>query len=198
VGYAVWDEPRGWSPPDGFEQFLSSGDPPVLITTSSAGERDNSRMFRAALEALRQTGRRGVLLVGGNTPPPPSDLAGTPDVVAWTYVPLSRIVPRCSLVVHHAGIGTALTTLRHGVPAVAIPATFDQWYNADRVKALGVGRTIKWNDLTPQRLAADIDEVLADSGYSARAKDLGRRMDGEDGARTAADEIEGFTSAAAT
>ena len=192
AGFTAWDEPREWRDPPELDSFLAEGEPPVLVTTSTAGERDAGSLFLSAARALRQTGRRGILLLGSAAKEvgAASGQLIAPGVMSWPYLPLSRIVPRCSLVVHHAGIGTALMSIRHGRPCVAIPASFDQWYNAGRIKALGVGRVLEWKRLTDDRLAADIDLVARSPRYAQRARALGETIATEDGAAAACEEIE--------
>jgi rhamnosyltransferase subunit B len=192
VGFTPWDEPREWRDPPGLDSFLAAGEPPVLVTTSTAGERDAASFFRSAAEALRQTGRRGILLLGGAAAEigvAPGELI-TPGVIAWPYLPLSRVVPMSSLVVHHAGIGTVLMSIRYGRPCVAIPAIFDQWYNAGRIKSLGVGKVLEWKRFTADRLSANIELVTLFQRYAERAGALGEAMAKEDGAVRACEEIE--------
>lgn len=192
VGFTPWDEPREWRDPPGLDSFLADGEPPVLVTTSTAGERDAASFFGSAAQAVAQTGRRGILLLGGAAAEigaAPGESI-TPGVISWPYLPLSRVVPRSSLVVHHAGIGTALMSIRYGRPCVAIPAIFDQWYNAGRTKSLGVGRVLEWKRLTADRLATDIELVARSPRYAERAGALGAAMANEDGAARASEEIE--------
>jgi rhamnosyltransferase subunit B len=196
AGFTPWDEPPGWRDPPELDSFLADGEPPVLVTTSTAGERDAASLFRSAAQALTQTGRRGVLLLGkaaAEIGAAPGELIA-PGVAAWPYVPLSRVVPRSSLVVHHAGIGTSLVSIRYGRPCVAVPASFDQWYNAGRIKALGVGRVLEWKRLTADRLAAEIELVARSPRYAERARSLGESIATEDGAATACEEIEALIS----
>lgn len=192
TGYVTWDEPRGWQDPAELAQFLDAGDPPVIVTTSSAGERDNLALFKSALEALRRTHRRGLFLLGSTAAQVPArsgdELAE--GVRAWPYLPLSRIVPRSAMVVHHGGVSTSLTTARHGRPAVAVPAMHDQWYNARRIKELGIGRVVEWKNLSGERLAAEIDAVTTDPRYLERAETLGGLLAVEDGASRAVEAIE--------
>ena len=199
TGFTQWDEPQGWSEPPELTQFLNAGPAPVVVTTSTAEERDTIGYARVAMRAIEATGRRGIILTGATT----DRILGTAPhlildsgVAAWPYIPLSRLLPRASMVVHHSGIGTAITTIRHGLPAVAIPASFDQWYNAGRVRDLGVGRIIKFNDLTVERLAKEIDHVATDNRYRVRARELAKEMVGEDGVGRACDEIEALVGRA--
>jgi len=186
TGHSRFDEPHGWSDPAGLNDFLKDkSNPPVLVIGSSAHERDAAAFFRSAAQALALTGRRGLLIGRG------SDVDGdSARLRSWPYLPLSRVAGRCALVVHHAGIGTAITTIRNCRPAVAVPAIFDQWYNADRIKKLGVGRVLPWKELTVPRLAKEIEAVTSAPGYSERARELGAVIAAEDGAGAASDEIE--------
>jgi UDP:flavonoid glycosyltransferase YjiC (YdhE family) len=193
TGFTPWDEPEGWREPPELTRFLNDGPAPVVVTTSTAEERDTVGYARVAQQAIQACGRRGIILTGAST----DKILGTQThlildtgIAAWPYIPLSRLLPRASMVVHHSGIGTAITTIRHGLGAVAIPASFDQWYNATRVRALGVARTIKFNDLTVERLAKAVDGVANDPRYGVRARALAAAMAGEDGVGRACDEIE--------
>ncbi len=192
TGYTPWDEPRGWVDPLELDAFLSKGAPPVVITTSTAGERDAPAFFAAAARALTQLKMRGVLLLGSAaeklSAAPGGELA--PGVAAWPYLPLSRVASRSSFVVHHGGVGTSLTTIRDGRAAVAVPAMFDQWYNANRVKELGVGRVLPWKQFSVERLALQMETLAGTPSYGERARELGAVIAREDGAGTAADEIE--------
>src|SRR5260370_31942643 len=186
TGHSEWDEPRGWTDPTGLDEFLEDhSDPPVLVIASSSLDRDAASFFRSASQALAMSGRRG-LLIGRS-----SDVNGdTSRVRSWPSVPLFRIADRCALVVHHAGIGTTITTIRHGRPAIAVPSTFDQWYNASRVRSLGVGRVIEWKRFTAERLAAEIATIDRSPEYAERALKLGAVIATEDGAGAASDDIE--------
>ncbi len=196
TGYTPWDEPRGWTDPRELDAFLSHGPPPVVITTSTAGERDAPAFFAAAARALTQLKMRGVLLLGSAAEKmgaaPGDELA--PGVAGWPYLPLSRVASRSSFVVHHGGVGTSLTTIRDGRAAVAVPAIFDQWYNANRVEKLGVGRVLPWKRFSVDRLVAQMQTLVGDPGYAERARKLGAVIAREDGAGTTADEIEKLLS----
>jgi len=188
AGFTPWDEPRGWTQPAGVEEFLASGPPPVVVTTSSAGERDASSFFIDTAKVLAATGRRGILLTGNLA----AGLGGAelaPGVVSWPYLPLSRIASRSSFVIHHAGIATTLTTIRSGRACIGLPATFDQWYNAGRIRALRAGRVLEFRKFTGERLIAEM--AAREAGpYGAWARDLALQMAPEDGSACAASEID--------
>ncbi|ONI75990.1 glycosyl transferase [Actinosynnema sp. ALI-1.44] len=58
------------------------------------------------------------------------------------YVPLQALVPSCSAVVHHAGIGTLATTSLQGVPQLALPLHFDEPALARKLAVQGAGLAI--------------------------------------------------------
>jgi rhamnosyltransferase subunit B len=198
TGFVPWDRPRGWTEPPELEAFLAEGEPPILVTTSTATERNAAAFIWMARQALEKLGRRGILLTGRATQEVLGDqshVITATGIGVWPYLPLSRVLPHASMVVHHSGIGTATATIRCGLPALAIPASFDQWYNGGRVRALGVGRVIKYDGLTMDRLAGAINSVATQPRYRTRAQELGKLMEGEDGAGRACDEIEALLRA---
>ena len=64
TGYWPLGRPEGWEPPEALEAFLSSGPPPVSVGFGSMNERDPKETTETVLEALRISGRRGILLTG--------------------------------------------------------------------------------------------------------------------------------------
>ena len=52
-------------------------------------------------------------------------------------------LPHMAAVVSHGGLSTITAALTAGVPLVCIPQGRDQYHNAARVAATGVGRTVR-------------------------------------------------------
>ena len=98
--------------------------------------------------------------------------AGTPIVVP--FAPQLALLRRAALSITHAGLNTALESLSHGLPMVAIPITNDQPGVASRLDWLGVAEVVQPGKLTATRLRAAIEKVLRDSRYLKNAR---RRQD---------------------
>jgi rhamnosyltransferase subunit B len=134
AGFPLFDGSAGESLDDELQDFLDRGTAPVIITPGSS-TLQGPAFFSAALQALRDTGRRGVLLGGateGMTDLPPG-------IVARRYVPLSRLLPHGAALVHHGGIGTSALAFAAGVPQLVTPFAHDQFDNAARVDRTGAG-----------------------------------------------------------
>ncbi len=179
TGYWQMDEPREQDVPAEVRRFLEREPAPVYIGFGSYSSQDAARMAALARGALRQTGQHGVLLVGK---PDISPSEEDPDILAVGSIPYRWLFPRMAAVVHHGGAGTTGAGLRAGVPNIVVPFTADQPFWAARVRALGAGpESIPLRKLTAERLAAAIDTALHDQEMRVRCRELGEKIDAEDG-----------------
>ena len=85
------------------------------------------------------------------------------------FAPLAPVFEQASLVIHHAGIGTAAEALKAELPLLA-PYGHDQFDNAARLVRLGVARRIrpKGEGLLPQMEAIIADKQVVSSCERAR------------------------------
>ena len=67
----------------------------------------------------------------------------------------------------HGGAGTTLGTLAAGIPLVVVPQGADQFVQADRVTAAGVGLTVTGE--ATESVAPTVLKVLADPSFRANA-----------------------------
>ncbi len=179
TGYWFLDGASTWTPPPELVEFLDAGPPPVYVGFGSMKNRDPQQTTRMVLQALKQTGQRGLLMTGwgglSNTDLPD-------DVFLLKEAPHDWLFPRMAAVVHHGGAGTTAAGLRSGVPSIIIPFLIDQPFWGQRVAQLGVGpRPILRQKLTASRLAAAITEATSDIAMRQRAAELGQRIRAEQG-----------------
>ena len=102
-----------------------------------------TRPGRALRRAQARAGHR-------RRPPRPGDSRRTVERLGAPADPPRAVVPGASVVVCHAGLGTIMAALRHGVPVLCIPLGRDQHANAAAVVAAGVGRALD-RDASPTR-----------------------------------------------
>lgn len=158
-------------------RFLEAGDAPVVVTFGTANLHARA-VFAAASVAVQRLGLRAVLLTSHREQLP----AQLPDTVLWQeYVPLRALLARAAAIVHHGGIGTTAEALRAGVPQLVLPLAHDQFDNAARVRALGVGRAI----VSPRRqvrgLAAGLRELMGSISVRASCADVAARFSSTSG-----------------
>lgn len=187
TGFTFYDGNR--SEPDltpGLQQFLDVGEPPLVFTLGSAAVGNAGNFYQESIQAATELNRRAVLLIGGNTPP--DNLSR--DIIAVNYAPYSQVFSRACAIVHQGGIGTTAQALRAGRPTLIMPYTYDQPDNAARVQRLGTSRTINRKHYTASRVAKEVSELLENPSYAAKATEIGRLIQAEDGVRVACDAIE--------
>src|SRR5205085_1712611 len=86
----------------------------------------------------------------------------------------SRTMPRCDVVVCHAGHGTLARALAAGCAVVAIPNAGDQNENAARIDWAGVGVRLPWRFTTATGIRLAVRRALDDPALRTRAGDLAR------------------------
>lgn len=179
TGYWFPEAAAEWRPAPELEAFLQAGDPPVYVGFGSMGGRNPEQFAALVLEALAESGQRGLLLTGWGGM---RAMSVPEDVLVVDAVPHHWLFPRMAAVVHHGGAGTTAEGLRAGVPTVIVPFIVDQPFWGKRVKALGVGpEPVARKKLTADKLAAAIRTAVTDASIEQRAAALGEAIRAEDG-----------------
>jgi sterol 3beta-glucosyltransferase len=181
-------EDRQWEPQEDLLAFLDAGSPPVFIGFGSMPIKNPKRTTRIILEALQQSGQRGILHMGwgglGN-----QTLPG--HVFKIEYAPYEWLFPRMAMVIHHGGSGTTAFALRSGTPSCVVSFVFDQPYWGERIAQLEVGpQPIPHQKLTVERLLDAIQAGVHDSAMRENAADLGQKLRAEHGIQNAINILE--------
>ena len=166
--------------------FLAAGPPPIVFTLGSAAVQLAEDFYVHSARAAQQLGRRAVLLLGKNLPPP--DLP--PSILAWDYLPYAAIFPHAAAVVHQGGIGTTAQTMRAGRPMLIVPFAHDQFDNAARIVRLGVGRTLARQRYTANTCAKALASLLAAPVAATVATAIAAQLRQESGTSAACDSLE--------
>jgi UDP:flavonoid glycosyltransferase YjiC (YdhE family) len=191
TGFTIWPGPTGQALPAKLSAYLDVGDPPVLVTLGTSAASNAGDLFETVAEVLDRTARRGVFLIG-STKHVSARMAARPDV--WEFAPITKVLPRCSAVVHAGGHGTTAAALVAGVPSVVVPMLFDQRWHALRAQELGVGAYVARGRAFAPRLERALDAIVDGPGARAAAAALGPQIGAENGPSGAADKIEAVLS----
>lgn len=157
---------------------------------ASMGTLQNRLMgvFETIAQACTGLDAQLVISLGGGSQESVPTLTGTPLVVR--NAPQLELLQRASLSITHAGLNTALESISHGVPMVAIPITNDQPGVAARIVWTGCGETIKLQGLNASKLRTAIEQVLGKDSYRNNAIRLQIANQQAGGVKKAADIIE--------
>lgn len=151
------------------------GAPTVYVTLGTIVNTESGDLFTRILTGLRDLPGEVVLTVGHAVDP--ADLGPQPgNVHVERYIDQAELLPYCTAVINHAGSGSVLGALDHGLPLVCIPIGADQPLNAARCTALGVAVTLDAVTLTPADVEAAAVAVLIGSAHRDAAHRLSREI----------------------
>lgn len=184
TGFAFYDGDNAKLSPK-LQQFIDVGEPPLVFTLGSANVLNPGVFYSESIKAAIQLNPRAVLLMGGNTLP--ENLPK--NIIATDYAPYSKIFPHARAIVHQGGIGITAQALRSLCPTLIMPYTYDQPDNAARVERLGTSRTINHKQYIAPKVAQELRELIENPRYAAKAKEVGRILQAEDGVGAACDAI---------
>ena len=184
-GYWFLEDEAGWKPSLDLLDFLQKGTPPVYVGFGSIGDPTLAvQTTQLVIDALKSSGHRGILATGWSSM---SLIDNIPeDIFILESAPHSWLFPQMAAVVHHGGAGTTAAGLKAGVPGIIIPYSNDQFAWGRRVYELGVGpKPIPRKKLSVEKLSEAIKVALSQEIKDA-AKDLGIKIQSENGAAAAA------------
>ena len=141
-----------------------AGRPPFLhVTLGTIFNTESGDLLSRVVAGARSLGLEVVVTVGRTMDP--RELGAQPDGVhVERHLPLPELLPHCAAVICHAGSGTIVAALAHGLPLVCIPLGADQPLNAARCAALGAGVILDAMTLTPGDVRVAARRVLEDPG----------------------------------
>jgi UDP:flavonoid glycosyltransferase YjiC (YdhE family) len=92
------------------------------------------------------------------------------NVRAEPFVAQSLVLPRALLVVSHAGIGTMLGAIYHGVPMVLIGTGGDHPVNTRRATEIGIAAALDAREAEAPLLLSTAKRALDDQQFRATAQ----------------------------
>ena len=148
----------------------SRGDVPIVyFTLGTEFNLEAGDLFSRVLAGLRELSVEVVATVGRDIDP--AELGPQPEHVrVERFIPQAEILPRAAIVVSHAGSGSVLGALAHGLPMVLLPMGADQPYNAARCDALGVARSVDVITATPGDVRDAVAAVLFEPALRVAAE----------------------------
>jgi UDP:flavonoid glycosyltransferase YjiC (YdhE family) len=183
VGPLLWEPPAPDVQPP-------AGDEPLVLVAPSTSQDPEHRLLDAALAGLESLPVR----VLASTSRRERSGAVPANVRTVEWLSYARAMPRCAVVVCHAGHGTVARALASGCVVVAVPAAGDMNENAARLDWAGVGVRLPPRLCAPRPLRLAVRRALAEPRLAARARELAAWAREHDGAARAAELVERFAA----
>jgi sterol 3beta-glucosyltransferase len=185
TGFWFLEDDADWQPSRELMDFLQKGSPPVYVGFGSLGDPALAiETTRLVIKALKLSGQRGILATGWSGMSIIDDIPE--DIFIIDSAPHSWLFPQMAAVVHHGGAGTTAAGLRAGIPSIIIPYSNDNFAWGRRVYELKAGsNAIPRKKLTADKLSQAINFILTRE-IKDTAKDLGMKIQSENGSATAA------------
>jgi UDP:flavonoid glycosyltransferase YjiC (YdhE family) len=175
-----------WSPPP--------GDAPLVLVGFSSTFQDQLPVLRRVAEALGRLPVRGLVTLGPSLDADALD--APPNVTVVASAPHREVLAHAAAVVTHAGHGTVIKALAHGVPVVALPMGRDQLDVAARLVAAGAGLRLRPR-ARPAAIAQAVRRVLDEPAFARAARRLAEAIARDTAEDRAVAELEGLVPAPA-
>lgn len=147
----------------------ASDDRPLVVASLSSTFQNQRGALQRIITALGTLPVRGLVTLGPAMAGERFDVPA--NVVTMATAPHAQLFPHAAAIVTHAGHGTVMRALAHGVPLLCLPMGRDQDDNAARVFARGAGLRLR-PSAKPPRIAAAVRRLLDDPGFRAAAQRL--------------------------
>ncbi len=181
VGPLMWEPPYHDVP-------LPPGQAPLVLVAPSTAQDPGHDLLRCALRGL---GSEPVRVLAATNRRPLREPVPVPDnTLLLDWLSYSRTMPRCALVITHAGHGTLARALASGCAVLTVPHSGDMGENAARADWAGVGVRLPWRLLSPAALRLAVRRALSDPALAARARAIAGWSAVNDGAERAAELVE--------
>jgi UDP:flavonoid glycosyltransferase YjiC (YdhE family) len=150
------------------------GRPVLYVSLGTVPVFNRPDVFTILLEAVADLDADVLVTVGRNNDP--AAFRPAPNVRVERWLSLRAILPVCSAVVCHAGAGTTLAALAHGLPLVLLPRGADQFPTAAAGRGAGAAEVVTPDRLTAQAVRQAVLTILAGDSHRRAAARLGQEI----------------------
>lgn len=156
--------------------FSALSPPDTVYVTLGTIMNQAPAVFRAVIEGCL---RHPVSLVVTTGPGfDPAQLGTLPPAVHTApFLPQAGVLPHCRAVVSHAGAGTMLGALCHGLPQLCLPQGTDQPSNAAALLPTGAALVLQPEEITADAVAEALGRLLHEPSYRQAANRLQAEID---------------------
>ncbi len=154
-----------------WESPWAADDPrPLVLVSFSTLYQAQEPVIRRVIAALAALPVRGLVTLGPQLAV--ADFPAPENVAVVESASHDAVMPHVSAMVTHAGHGSAIRPILHGVPLLCLPMGRDQADNAARITARGAGLRLE-PDAGVEAVAGAVARLLAEPAFARAARALG-------------------------
>jgi MGT family glycosyltransferase len=179
IGPLLPEAAKGFTPPAWWPEVTNAQKPVVLVTQGTIAT-DAEQLIAPTLQALADEDVLVVATTGGKTA---AELGLNVPANAHVepFIPFGELMPHISAMITNGGYGGVTIALAHGVPVVSGGTTEDKAEVSNRIAYSGVGVNLKTATPSAEQIRAAVRQVLADSRFREKAKQMQAEFARHDG-----------------
>lgn len=185
TNFSLFDGVSNLETSSALDEFILRGEKPILFTGGSAFAFGQD-YFRVAAEAVNKLNARAIFVTTLTDTLNP-DLG--PNIHVCKHATFSEVLPRCSVFVHHGGVGSTAQGIASGIPQLLKPMAFDQFDNAVRVEKLGLGKVIPHNKWDIETVYKTLSNLLSNETIQRNVTEKKNLLMQTDGIKLACDSL---------
>jgi UDP:flavonoid glycosyltransferase YjiC (YdhE family) len=159
---------------------LQPGATVVAVSQGTVDNSDPTKLIVPTLQALAGTRHVVIATTGGVQTAELRERFAAPNVVVEDFVDFDALFPHVDVFVCNGGYGSILTAFRHGVPVVGAGKLEGKNDNNRRIAVNRLGVDLRTERPKPARIAAAVEQVLADTEIAANVARLRAELDSYD------------------
>ncbi len=165
---------------------------PMVVVGLSTSNQAQGPLLQRICHALGQLEVEALVTTGPAIDPDSLDVEGHVQVVR--FVVHDSVLPAADLLITHAGHGTVMAGITHGVPLLCVPMGRDQPLVAARVAELGLGAVLDQH-APVEDIKSHVEFLLANQSVRSACTSFAQRLETHPGVDDAVKLLEGLTKA---
>jgi len=162
---------------------------PLVLVGLSTSHQNQKLLLQRICDALGSMDVEAVLTTGAAIDP--ESLAAADNSTVLRFLAHDLVLPVADLLITHAGHGTVMAGITHGVPMLCFPMGRDQPMIADRVAQLGLGAVLG-ADATQEEIRRGAEGLLVETSAKENAARFARSLAQHPGLDDAVRLVEGL------
>lgn len=146
---------------------------PLVVVSLSSTFQNQAGTIQRCIDAIGQLDVRGLVTLGMAMENELFDLPKNVKIIK--SAPHSLVFPHAHLVITHAGHGTIMRALSHGLPLICMPMGRDQNDNVAKITYHGCGVKLSKN-VASNKIKNAIEKIMGDQVFTTNAKILQKEI----------------------